>query len=116
MSIQNPEVSLFEILQTQNVDMDARISDVIHKYEKQPEQTCVDLVNLLINSCGLQDRLTVDHLNLKTDAILKQIESKFIPTYNNEYPIVSKKKEFKFFFQNYLNFWQKLTSKLGDNL
>lgn len=69
-----------------------------------------------MNGSGLQDRLTVNDLSKSNDELMAMVNNKFVPIHQNDYPLVSKRKEYKYFYSNYISFWTGLTSKFGDKL
>jgi len=61
-----------------------------------------------------------EDLNGDHEEIIENINSKqkeYIETdETSDYPIISKKKEFKYFLSNFSNFWRELISKAGESL
>ncbi|KAF9975038.1 hypothetical protein BGZ73_001445 [Actinomortierella ambigua] len=108
------ESALYDAIISGQVALDMEVTQWCEKYEESPQEALLDLVNLLIRSCGCTQMLTADDL-ADQDRMVETLEDVLVrykeTTTNFDYPLVSKLKEYKKFRKNLLEFYTRLIRK-----
>ncbi|KAL1914643.1 uncharacterized protein VTP21DRAFT_8054 [Calcarisporiella thermophila] len=103
---------LYEHVLNEDASLEEAASSWLEKYESEPMNALLDLVNFLIHASGCTSSITEDALEQEAvEEAFEELQKEFKKEYASEYPLVSKSKEFKAFRQNALEFWARLFSQ-----
>ncbi|KAK9452377.1 uncharacterized protein V1518DRAFT_411086 [Limtongia smithiae] len=107
---------LFEAVKDPDTALPDIAIDWIHSYEKDKTAALQEMVNFIIQCCGSNLTVTAYDVEDQDSAAqtLAQIQEVFGKTQGAEYPLASKKPEFKGFRVNLLKFFGEVVSKSAD--
>ncbi|KAG0328296.1 hypothetical protein BGZ99_005649 [Dissophora globulifera] len=100
--------------------LDTVVADWISLYEHSSDEAMLNVINLLIRSCGCKQLISAEDFSRRGQKIVKVLDPILLRykenTTNFDYPIVSKAKEFKKFKKNLLEFYTRLIHNVQDTI
>lgn len=108
--------NIFELIRDEKMVVEHLASNWVILYRDNDSEAYINLVIFLLESMGQEKNLINSHdlESLDMEAVLEKIMKKAKDV--EEYPIISKTKQFKSFYLNFQHFWIYLATESGETL
>jgi len=111
--------TLFKYVSSAKAASATLIEEVMKPYAKDPAKTVTTLLNFVIESAGCPNKLSsseIDEEDVEKVIKGKIVTKEYMMQSEGDYPLLSRKNEFKKFKSNFNEFWTKLLTKSSDKV